>query len=371
MTHPSMERHHPAYSTCAYCPKVCRFSCPVSESTKNEATSAWGKMNAAYLVAEGARPLDEGAAHAIHACTGCGRCTEVCKHSNMVGAALVAARSESLDQGLSPKGVTSTLATFEAFSNPFGAELLPLVQARKPEGPVRHLLFPGCATLVKASDELDDALWVAEKVGAPAGVARESAQCCGAPLLATGAVDKFVAHANVVAHSLAAHAELVVLDPGCAHTFKVVYPQFGVKVKPAIRTLVEVVAEYVDHAPGSPLEGERVAYHDACKLGRGLGVYEPPRALLRRAYGTVGEAHSNRGQAECSGGGGLLPRTMPTVAVDIARRTGNHLAGRGETIVTACPTSRRMFERAGHPSVGIFAALRRWLERSNEGGGKR
>ena len=33
----------------------------------------------------------------------------------------------------------------------------------------------------------------------------------------------------------------------------------------------------------------------------------------------------------------------------------------GEPIVTACPTSRRMFERAGRQALDLVSVVRRWL----------
>ena len=73
----AMDKHEQAYTYCAYCPKLCRFSCPVSEATHTESHSTWGKMTAAHLVSTEKRALDESTAKALHACTGCGR---LCLH---------------------------------------------------------------------------------------------------------------------------------------------------------------------------------------------------------------------------------------------------------------------------------------------------
>jgi hypothetical protein len=52
---------------------------------------------------------------------------------------------------------------------------------------------------------------------------------------------------------------------------------------------------------------------------------------------------------------------MPDVAVDIAKRQAESM-GEGVAIATACPTSKRMFERAGKQSFDVIELLRRWLE---------
>ena len=357
-----IDEHAREYAFCAYCPKVCRFACPVSDSTKTETTSTQGKMSAAHLVVTHQRPLDEGAAKALHACTGCMRCTEFCKHHNQPANALFAARGEAIAKGLQPAGAASTLATFAQSQNPFGRELAPLVATHRAEAPVRYPFFPGCTVLVKRSELIDDALQVASAFGAPLGVSRASGRCCGYPLYAAGAFELFESHARSFAESIEPYPELVVHDPGCAFTLKAVYSRFGVKLSARIRTLYEVLDENLPHAPVRPPLEEEVAYHDACHLGRGLEQYDEPRRLLRRAVASVGEAPSHSAEGGCAGGGGLLPRTMQETSVDVARRQAAELQRNGETIVTACPTSRRMFERAGRRAEDLLSVLKRWLD---------
>lgn len=354
--------HTHAMTMCTYCPKVCRFACPVSEATQNESHSTWGKMTTAHQLQLGQRKVDEGASQAIHACTGCGRCKSFCKHDNEVGDALFTTRALARTEGLQPKGASTTLATFAQWGNPFGQSLDEGVARFRAETPMRYPLFPGCSTLVKRTGLIDDALFVASAFGAPMGVCKASARCCGYPLYAGGAHDEFAAHARSFATALEHHPELVVMDPGCAHTLAVVYPRFGVKLPSRVRTLYEVLADNLPHAPGKPPLEETAGYHDACHLGRGLGQYEEPRALLKRAVATVREAASHHADGGCAGGGGLLPRTMPEASVEVARRQALEVSPGGETVVTACATSRRMFERAGKKSEDLVSILRRWLE---------
>jgi dimethylglycine catabolism B len=359
----AMDKHGQAYSYCAYCPKLCRFSCPVSEATHTEAHSTWGKMTAAHLVAAGKRPLDESTAKALHACTGCGRCKSFCKHENVVGPALFAAREETVKSGHQPKGAASTLATFSQAQNPFGPELGTLVARWRSDTPVRFPLFPGCSSLVKRPQLIEDTIAVSKAFGAPMGVSRIASRCCGYPLYAAGAHDAFREHARANAEALDSVPELAVLDPGCAHTLAVVYPEFGVHLKTRVRTVVEVLEENLKHAPDKPPLPQTVGYHDACHLGRGLGQYDQPRKLLARATAGVQEAASIRSEGGCSGGGGLLPRTMTEAAVEVARRQAHEVAPQSDVaVVTACPTSKRMFERSGKTSYDLMALLRRWVE---------
>jgi dimethylglycine catabolism B len=347
--------HAQAYTYCAYCPKGCRHACPVSEATQRESHSTWGKMSAAHMVVQEQRPLDVETAEAVHACTGCLRCSSFCKHDNQAGLALFA--------GLQPAGASSSLTTFAQSQNPFGVELGALVHSWRATSAVRFPLFPGCSSLVKRPEAIDDLLAVSTAFGAPMGVARVASKCCGYPLYAAGAHDAFRSHARSVAEALTSVPELAVLDPGCAYTFLKLYPAFGVTVKTHVRTVVEVLAENLPHAPDRPALAMTVGYHDACHLGRGLGQFDQPRALVQRAVHGLVEAPSIRREAGCSGGGGLVPRTMPETAVEIARRQANEVARDANVaVVTACPTSKRMFERAGRRAFDVVGLLRRWLE---------
>jgi fumarate reductase (CoM/CoB) subunit B len=361
----AQDNHRQAYAYCAYCPKVCRFACPVSDATQNETTSTWAKMTEAFLVTGDRRTLKAGGAKALYACTGCMRCRSFCKHENEVGFALFSARQAAVDKEVAPQGARTTLATFAQHGNPFGRDLSPLVP-KKAETPVRFHLFPGCSSLVKRQDLVDDAVAVGEALGAPMSVSRAAARCCGYPLYAAGDLRTFTQHAEGMAQALESYPELVVQDPGCAYTLKVVYERVGVKLKTRVRTVYEVFAERLGQAPTRARLPLKAAYHDACHLGRGLGQYAPPRQLLQAAVGEVREAQETRGEGGCSGGGGLLPRTMADTAVGIARRQAERLGPDGEVVVTACPTSRRMFERAGRRAEDLISVLRRWLTPQGE-----
>jgi fumarate reductase (CoM/CoB) subunit B len=332
----------------------------VSEASATETYSTWGKMSAAYLVARHGRPLDADAALALHACTGCLRCTQVCAHQNQVAPALFAARSQSATAGVQPPGAAATVRTFTRAGNPFGADLATAVREVPQLPAARPALFPGCTALVKHRAAVDHALAVAAAFGAPLRPSGLAGSCCGYPLYAAGAHDAFRAHARAFAEAAAEVPELVVLDPGCAFTLLRVYPAFEVALSTRVRTLVAVLAEQLARAPTKPPLPLEVAYHDACHLGRGLGEYDGPRVLLARAAATIHEAPSCRDQGGCAGGGGLLPRTLPELSVEVARQQARAL-GAGP-VVTACPTARRMLERAGSPAVDLVELLHRWLE---------
>jgi Fe-S oxidoreductase len=91
-----------AAELCEFCPKMCRFTCPASETAQREAWTPWGKVSLAALTVGTGRDPDASAALAFHACTGCLRCQEYCAHKQDVPTLLYAARAAAARADTAP-----------------------------------------------------------------------------------------------------------------------------------------------------------------------------------------------------------------------------------------------------------------------------
>jgi Fe-S oxidoreductase len=99
-------------------------------------------------------------------------------------------------------------------------------------------------------------------------------------------------------------------------------------------------------------------YQDPCYLGRWLGVYEAPRRLAGKALEGVREFSRAANPSECSGGGGLLPVTMPEAARAIAdHRLVELREAKVSTVVTACSTCKRMLARDDVEAIDLVELL--------------
>jgi Fe-S oxidoreductase len=98
-------------------------------------------------------------------------------------------------------------------------------------------------------------------------------------------------------------------------------------------------------------------------LGRGLGLFEAPRAVLTRVLGRApDEFPARRAGSRCSGAGGLLPRTMPETSKAITEaRVREHDETGGGHVVTACASSLSAFRRA---TRGRASDLVSWIARA-------
>ncbi len=92
---------------------------------------------------------------------------------------------------------------------------------------------------------------------------------------------------------------------------------------------------------------KKVTYHDSCHLGRGCGVYEAPRNILRAIPGVeLIEMARNRRWAWCCGGGGGVPEADPELAqTTAADRMREAKESGAEVVLTSSALCQRSFTR--------------------------
>ncbi len=93
--------------TCAMCPKMCRFACPVARATASDGVHPTGLASAIVAAARGALPWEE-AGRVVYECTMCLGCNTYCALDQDVPAYIREARAEAVDRGAAP-GVVMTM----------------------------------------------------------------------------------------------------------------------------------------------------------------------------------------------------------------------------------------------------------------------
>jgi heterodisulfide reductase subunit D len=157
---------------------------------------------------------------------------------------------------------------------------------------------------VKALDIARNAVRLLNRVGV-APIVSNQERCCGADLLLAGDVESFrqLAELNVEVIKASGASKVVFSCAECYNAFKTDYPAYVGPLPFETMHLTELLAGKVDSGELAfePLP-ERVTYHDPCRLGRYLGVYEPPRTLLAAVPGLeLAEMEDNRERAMCCG----------------------------------------------------------------------
>ena len=341
---PLLAERQDELSKCAYCPKLCRATCVVSEALPREALTPWGKMTNAFD-AERSGVLDAERAELAWACSNCFRCREACDHRNPVTETLNDARADYLALGQAPAAVAALLERQPELAAEHQVALTELARTPGVSADAPTALLLGCRYVRVFGHEARAAIRLAARLVGPV---RLVDGCCGAWQRAAGARVAADTARERLAAALGDSKRLLVYDPRCALELRALSPT----------TLVELAARHLERFEPVRSTADSFRYHDSCALGRGLGLYDEPRALLSRVVGTPLELETQREQARCSGGGGILPVSMPKVAQAAAQRLAvEHERLGGGTLVTGCASSLSQLRRAGTKAVDLITLL--------------
>lgn len=361
--------HRSELENCAFCPKLCRHSCPVSTVEGRETTTPWGKMTPLHHIAREELPAQLEYAEGSYACTGCLRCTEYCDHGNQPYEALTAGRALLFERGEAHPAAQALIEGFEARKAKIAERAVELFGGDASARVSESVYIPGCSACLSLPSSATDAAALIEGiVGEPVRIVASS--CCGQPLYDAGDREGAREARKQFLARIGSPKRVIAHDPSCILALfrgedgEDVEANGGLPFE--LVHLTEFAFAHLDRfaplAPETGDAGEReIRYHDSCKLGRGLGIYDEPRALLERIFDRPpGEFHHKRSLSECSGAGGLLPLTMPETAEAIAEeRLREHRAMGGGELITACPASAAKLMKAdgGASRVHEMASL--------------
>ena len=210
------------------------------------------------------------------------------------------------------------------------------------------LYFVGCvSSFSPAIQEIPQAfLQVLLKAGMDVALLAGKERCCGFPLIMGGLAGDAQA---LIEHNMAElrrlGAKTVVFNcPSCYYTWKKYYPVEGIRLAHAAEVIRDLVEEgrLVFETASLP-----VTYHDPCDLGRGLGVFDAPRKVLRRfaSEGYV-ELTPSRSAALCCGGGGDVEMWDPDLVAGVNSLLTDAVVKTGAgMLVQGCPQCKRVTQR--------------------------
>jgi Fe-S oxidoreductase len=337
---------------CTFCPKMCRHACPVSTASGRETYIPQVKMDRMNQLRLGRSEWTAEATDPLWACTGCRHCTMYCDHSNEPGLVLLTGRAAAVQHGVPHPALTGYSERFRAREQRLSAQLASMFPDHL--GTEGELGFwPGCDAIDKGASDIAAALALFERVGLEDVKLVDAPQACaGYPLLAAGHRDLFRWHAGRVASSLRGFRKIAINCSACLYAMRAQYGAEGVNLRTEIVSLADVLAPAAQNLSCS-LTRRSVYYHDPCYHARYNNVVEQPRRALSQLV-EVREFGWSKTDTECCGGGGLLPKTMPLVADQMAkRRLAEVQATGGGMVVTSCATCAFMLKRNAPPSVEV------------------
>ncbi|HEU0032984.1 MAG TPA: (Fe-S)-binding protein [Kofleriaceae bacterium] len=337
---------------CTFCPKMCRHSCPVSTASGRETYIPQVKMDRLNQLRLGHAPWTTESTDPLWACTGCRHCTMYCDHDNEPGLVLFTGRAAAVQRGVPHPSLTGYSERFRAREQRLTSQLQTMFADHlATEGDIGF--WPGCDEIDKAASDIAAALALFDRVGLSDVRLVDAPQACaGYPLLAAGHRDLFRWHAGRVAVALRGFRKIAINCSACLYAMRAQYAAEGVNLRTEIVSLAELLAPVAANL-ACPVNKRSVYYHDPCYHARYNNVVDQPRRALSQLT-ELREFGWNKADTECCGGGGLLPKTMPAIADQMAkRRLAEVQQTGGGMVVTSCATCAFMLKRNAPPSVEV------------------
>ena len=341
---------------CTYCPKLCRFSCPVANAEARETSTPWGRQTLLYLIREGKLEMTPDVAEILFHCAFCMACSEYCDHDIAIPPVMRAGRRIAVEQGIAPDEVLRFGTFFRENSNPVGDDLAKRVRDLVPDqfiNPDAQVIYwPGCAAIYSCPEIVTDTFRIFEAIGVDyVSVWPGDLQCCGEPIDTLGFDGEHKKHIAKLHKDLRKYKQIISGCPACVYNLKIRFAEEGFPLTDKIYHITEFLAPFFSQGkvPLGKLFEQRAIYHDPCYLGRYLEVYDAPRQILQSVCSEpIVEFGWNREHSYCCGGGGGLPVSARETASGIAReRLRDYYEGEKKVLVSACPSCERTFQKEG------------------------
>lgn len=363
MKHSLLDTYRQDISRCVKC-GACGAVCPSFHWEREESHSARGRMALIQAVLDNRLSVSPLFKDRLATCVSCLACEASCASGVRVTEIIQAAKEAAIAEtgpGIFQAvlaGVVKRPTVFRALAR-FATTALhyPKGQGARVKGhggkkkghgaKGRVAFFPGCATNYLQRDLGASVVSVLEKLGFDAFVP-EGLKCCGRPVLSLGDRRSATELAARNAKALAGIDAVAVVTAcaSCGLTFKREYPKLlppGVKNPPVL----DIHEFLLDALAGSDLKSVRktVTYHDPCHLGRGQGLSQAARNVLRAIPGLTLVEMENPDR--CCGFGGVMRITHRELSDGIAGHKVKDILRTGaSSVVTGCPGCRMQIGNA-------------------------
>ncbi len=297
----------------------------------------------------------------IWTCVTCGHCVARCPREIDIIEVLRSVRAVLQESGGGPRSYRQALGSLRAEGNPLAGERaergvwaerlgLPGFDER-----ADLLLFACCMQVYDARNRraAEALVRVLGAAGVALGTLEPRLSCCGDQARRVGAMELADDLRDDNLEVMRAHgvARLVAASPHCLLALDAPADgsASGARVPERVHhsQLIGELLATRKLVPQRRVE-RRVTFHDPCYLGRHLGEYEAPRAVLRAIPGLdLVEMPRNRADSLCcGGGGGGAWMEVPSDERFAVLRVEEAIATGATVLATACPYCTTMLEDA-------------------------
>jgi Fe-S oxidoreductase len=341
--------------------------CPPYEFYRFQRHTPKSRWLMAQRVFHGLDPITPELKEVIYACTNCLMCQELCGVRNDGSGPwdITVAMREEVTEKEGPLDVHRPIYEgLKKHDNPWaqpkekrGAWAEGLGLKTVGESAASTLLFAGCSADRPSGRSGAVALAkLLQKAGEDFAILGAAEQCCGLYAFDLGFRREYerLKAANLAALKQAGLTKIVVACGSCQRIWRE-----HAKEQDNFEALhgVEFIASLVQtgRLKFAKRVNKKVVYHDSCHLGRGCGVYDAPRNILKAIPGLeLVEMPRNRRWAWCCGGGGGVPEADPDLAAwNAADRINEASATGAELMLTSSALCQRSFGDLKKPVLPV------------------
>ena len=316
---------------CSRC-GFCRAVCPVFGATQRPALNARGKMLLLKEILEGKLELSGDMVDSLFQCTTCAACAQQCPSGVEVPEIIKAVRKDMVNLGTCHPAFTGMNQVLMEHDNIY-AEDEPEDFGRERNKKAEYVYFMGCVGQYREEDATEAALDLLDHLKVDYTLIDEV--CCSGVLEDVGFTlieDK--AKTNIE-RILATGAKTVIT--GCPYCYRTFHNKEA--YKPLFEAGVEVIhsSQFFAKFDFGVSTDKLVTYHDPCDLGRHTGIYEEPRATIKKIAPNFKEMPSNHAEALCCGAGGGVRGAYAKNSLAMARRRLDEVEEIGaDILLTEC-----------------------------------
>jgi heterodisulfide reductase subunit D len=343
-----------------------KTKCPPYEFYRFQRFTPKSRWLMSQRVFHGLDPITPELKEVIYTCTNCLMCQELCGVRNDGFGPwdiTVAMREEVTEKDGPIEAHRPILEGLQQHDNPWsrpkkeqGLWASGLGLKMLGNGAANTLLFAGCSADRDSGKAGAIALAkLMQKAGEDFVILGDEEKCCGLYAYDLGFRREYdrLENDNLARMKATGIRKVVVACGSCRR----IWQQYAQKTEPKITVVhgVEYVADLIQTGRlklGKTMR-KKVTYHDSCHLGRGCGVYEAPRAILRAIPGIdLIEMTRNQRWAWCCGGGGGVPEAYPELAqwnAEDRMREANETGA--ELVLTSSALCQRSFAACSRTSL--------------------
>ena len=338
---------------CTFCPKLCKFACPVAVATGREDVTPTSKMQFAYFILRGMEDLDDPEYNSIfYQCTTCTACSSYCDHEIDVSRVLLEAKREVSGRGIiPPEAVRIRDSVLRFRGSPYSRPLSVRERVKKfVITDAQVILFPGYTAVNEYPVLIERFFRVMEELGINYVALYENFFSSGYPLYSLGFQQEFISFARNLYKELSGYRLIITLDPSDAWILRNIFGELGFYLHEKVKTIDEFLNEISENIREKIKEPvfESYSYHDPCYLGRYAGLYELPRKVLSLIFKRKVENPWWGKDSFCCGRGGMYFLIDPEGSRKVARVRRSHFENLSiDAVVTSCPGGVVQLRSAG------------------------